>query len=300
METGGRQGEYITLSHCWGTPESQTKTTKKLLEQYELDIPEKSLGQTYKDAVTVTRAFNISYLWIDSLCIVQGDTAEWEAESAKMASIYENSYLTICATHAKDGHGGLFSDRQLTTKRAVPFALGTLANNPPITVYGRWEFEHHRGNKGGNEYSARTTEPLNRRGWAFQERLLSRRTIDFLSAEIVWQCNRIQRCEYTQIDRMDQTLSDTDSTMFFKTALSLPDIKLSENRPPDDLLFGTSTWENIVTAYTSLQLTFPHDKLPALSGLAQRMARIEAPKARRRSVYLAGLWAYDLPRQLLW
>jgi hypothetical protein len=48
------------------------------------------------------------YIWIDSLCIIQDDIAGWE-KSAKMASICENSALTISAIHASDGDGGCFS-----------------------------------------------------------------------------------------------------------------------------------------------------------------------------------------------
>jgi hypothetical protein len=307
IETKRREGRYLTLSHCWGTPGTQLKTTKDTLARWELEIPESELGQTYKDAITLARVFRIDFLWIDSLCIVQGDMTEWEAESGNMASIFENSYLTICATRAEDGNGGLFSDRQLTTLRTVPFVLGNLddgtteAERQSITVYGRWEFEHHRGNKGGNEYSANTIEPLSRRGWAFQERLLSRRTLDFLSAEVVWQCERLQRCECTQLDRLDESSRGTDSTMFFKTALSSPETKLvKQHSSPEDSIFETNTWESVVTAYTSLKLTYPSDKLPALSGLAQRMARITTGEERTNGQYIAGLWRDALPRQLLW
>jgi hypothetical protein len=51
------------------------------------------LCKTYKDAIALTHALGISFLWIDSLCIIQDDAADWEAESGNMASIYENSYL---------------------------------------------------------------------------------------------------------------------------------------------------------------------------------------------------------------
>lgn len=37
---------------------------------------------------------------------MQGDEEDWDAESVKMAAIYENSYLTIAATAATDGTKG--------------------------------------------------------------------------------------------------------------------------------------------------------------------------------------------------
>jgi hypothetical protein len=46
------------------------------------------------------------YLWIDSLCICQDDSEDWERESANMAAVYSNSYLTIAATNAKNNAVG--------------------------------------------------------------------------------------------------------------------------------------------------------------------------------------------------
>ena len=50
------------------------------------------------------------YIWIDSLCIVQDDQKDWEVESARMATIFEGSELTIAATDSPDPEDGLFLD----------------------------------------------------------------------------------------------------------------------------------------------------------------------------------------------
>ena len=50
----------------------------------------------------------------------------------------------------------------------------------------------------------------------------------------------------------------------------------------------------VVRTYSGLDFSFQSDKLPALSGLAQRMARVKACR------YLAGIWEHDLPCHLLW
>ncbi|QKD61462.2 uncharacterized protein FOBCDRAFT_281095 [Fusarium oxysporum Fo47] len=49
--------------------------------------------QPYK---LVCRALGIRYLWVDALCIIQGDAGDWSQESFQMSKIYENSYLTLC------------------------------------------------------------------------------------------------------------------------------------------------------------------------------------------------------------
>lgn len=77
-------------------------------------------------------------------------------------------------------------------------------------------------------------------------------------------------------------------------------------------------------AYTILSLTFEYDRLPALSGFASRQSRLyhakwdnlvhmvyrdgvympETPhgpkKTDLRLQYLAGLWEFELPKNLLW
>jgi hypothetical protein len=43
-----------------------------------------------------------SYLWIDSLCIIQDSKEDWANECSHMAGVYTNSYLTIAAVSCKD------------------------------------------------------------------------------------------------------------------------------------------------------------------------------------------------------
>jgi hypothetical protein len=54
-----------------------------------------------------------------------------------------------------------------------------------------------------------------------------------------------------------------------------------------------------VTDYSPRQLTFPSDKLPAISGLASKFHGI-AEACNRGSRYLAGLWEKDLMMELSW
>ena len=53
-------------------------------------------------------------------------------------------------------------------------------------------------------------------------------------------------------------------------------------------------WESIVEQYSRRQLTYPSDKLPALSGLASHNAGLTGHK------YLAGVWHEELAQSLLW
>lgn len=57
------------------------------------------------------RKLGVRYLWIDALCITQDDQKDWQRESGRMASIYDSSYLTICATRARDVEDGYLGPR---------------------------------------------------------------------------------------------------------------------------------------------------------------------------------------------
>jgi hypothetical protein len=71
------------------------------------------LPETYRDAIDVTRSLGVRYIWIDALCIIQSttDQSDWESESSKMATIFENGLVTIAATSSSDCHGGLYLEQ---------------------------------------------------------------------------------------------------------------------------------------------------------------------------------------------
>ena len=78
VETNGRCGQHATLSHCWGARDQwPLRTTKANLPDHLKGIPHRLLPKTFQDAVVVTRALGLRYLWIDSLCIIQDDEGDW-------------------------------------------------------------------------------------------------------------------------------------------------------------------------------------------------------------------------------
>jgi hypothetical protein len=62
---------YASLSHCWGVHvpvkllASNLSIFKHLIQIFELP-------KTVQDAIDVARRSDIEYIWIDSLCIIQG------------------------------------------------------------------------------------------------------------------------------------------------------------------------------------------------------------------------------------
>jgi hypothetical protein len=101
------KGLWVSLSHCWGGS-SPLQTTTGNLESHMAGLPG-PFPQTFADAVAVTRMLGLRYLWIDSLCIIQDSHEDWVHESAHMATVYENAYVTISADAAKDSFQGFLS-----------------------------------------------------------------------------------------------------------------------------------------------------------------------------------------------
>ncbi|KAK1707868.1 hypothetical protein BDP67DRAFT_581527 [Colletotrichum lupini] len=57
------------------------------LEEHKEGIITATMPQTFQDAVTMTRKLGIRYLWIDALCIVQDDIADWSREASTMGDV---------------------------------------------------------------------------------------------------------------------------------------------------------------------------------------------------------------------
>lgn len=108
-------GPYVTLSHCWGKV-PLIQLLRSNMEAFRLGITKDDLPKTFQDALVVTRRLGVSYLWIDSLCILQDkdDLSDWAKESAMMGRVYSNSYCNISASAAVDSSRGLFFPRSAT------------------------------------------------------------------------------------------------------------------------------------------------------------------------------------------
>ena len=173
---------YAALSYCWGGDQEQ-KTTTQNLQKREIDgVKLAELPKVLRDAVTVTMQLGLSYLWIDSLCIVQDDKLDKEAEVAKMADIYSGAYVTISAASSSSAHEGFLRDRNPSKNRRHVVPIKTLC---PDGKAG-WVYIYRP------EVYQPKEEPLNTRGWTLQEHLLSPRLLIYGSWQLRWVCKTLQ------------------------------------------------------------------------------------------------------------
>lgn len=281
-------GNYVALSHCWGPKQVHPpETNLSNLKQRQEGIDLTTLPSTFRDAVLVTRNLNIQYLWIDSLCIVQDDTSDWQTESSKMAGYYRDAYLVISAAEAEDSTQGFLNDGEADPRLDAyrPVEVGQI-QNPDSTISriytrcleGDSSSDHHR--------ELLEVTPLNKRAWALQEYILAKRIVHFTEAEMLWECTECLRCECMEMDHT----ADDDSVhpgILRKGQLLL--LRYQEDRPSLHEL-----WLGLLEEYSLRDLSYNSDLLPALSGLAKLW------HSRGAGKYLAGFWKEHILESIVW
>ncbi|KAJ0421268.1 heterokaryon incompatibility protein-domain-containing protein [Aspergillus carlsbadensis] len=141
-----RDARYAALSYCWGSPaeaRSQLKTTQDTLNAHLNKIALPSLPQTVWDAVMVCRELEIQFLWVDALCIIQGDAEDWERESMEMANVYSNAFITIGALQGDSCNNWrliveYYSSRSLTYFADVLPAISAIARRSTHKCRGKY------------------------------------------------------------------------------------------------------------------------------------------------------------------
>jgi hypothetical protein len=287
LTTPGEKGRYAALSHCWGG-NVPSRTLLSNLEDHIVSLPD-NLPQTFKDAISVVRALEIKFLWIDSLCIIQDSMDDWRAESANMAHVYANAHITIAADAAADSFSGFLTapSRQVPPQKSICYNDGQGVSSHPgpgvIHVRKRGflaeELPFHCW-ASPDKTSGRSK--LSTRGWVFQERLLSPRTVHFSEHEMAWECRSLCNCECSAMSLRTLRTTSVIKHFLYPRQLDLPAFEAS--------------WRNeIIPAYTRLNLTVQTDRLPALAGLSQAAERLRAGDQ-----FLAGLWRKTLAVDALW
>ncbi|KJX98682.1 hypothetical protein TI39_contig397g00015 [Zymoseptoria brevis] len=273
----GPQLQYAALSHCWGGSQPIKLLTANQ-DAFKSSIPHSNLPPTFRDAIAVSRELSIRYLWIDSLCIIQNDALDWEREAAQMGQVYSSAFLVISAASSANAETHFLGPRDKSMlPKSFPFAPPSSNTTIPLLARRRhlkavpMEQGLHEPPFTSPWASLKRPDPLFTRAWCFQESHLATRILHFTTASTLFECRTHRRSED-----------------------ALPPYPLLSRGPlplvPDDL-----QWRMLVKSYTSRQLTFPSDKLVALSGIAAK-----SPQASHGARYLAGLWDESLLLDLLW
>ncbi|KAI0174939.1 heterokaryon incompatibility protein-domain-containing protein [Pestalotiopsis sp. NC0098] len=179
IEPHGQSGQYACLSYCWGGVDTFV-TTQSTIGSRRSGFDVSQLPKTLSDAVKTVRHLGIRYLWVDSLCICQDDPEDWARESSRMADVYSNAYLVIAANRSADASGGCFHSR--TAQSSCQVELPGYADN----VHVRFVFISDEIDW---DQAGFPDEPLSKRAWGLQERVLARRVLHFNSRQLYYECD---------------------------------------------------------------------------------------------------------------
>lgn len=277
---------YAALSYCWGgkSPfkDDMLNKAKKDIAAMERSLHFSQISAVYQDAVKTTRHLGIRYLWIDALCIAQGDVNEWKTESLKMAETYSHAFVTIAADASStcdesfldiQPYRGLSAGIEVPGSEFCGVGSRSFARIADESLYKHYD-------KTGFPPCASMME---KRGWTFQEGLLSRRVLSFRHTNVHFRC----------MERVD---GDYDHDFLFPTDSSWREMLRSPTTASLTAADVLNVWDGVLKNFTPRDLTEADDRLVAIAGVAT----VLRSRSGAGNLYWAGLWKDLFVEQLLW
>lgn len=279
---------YCTLSHCWGDGKGMLKLENRTMKDLYAGKRKTALPLTFREAMDFALKLEIRYMWIDSLCIIQDDMSDWGSESLNMSYIYANAEVNIAATANPHPHMRLFRERRRDVVRPVLVSVSAQPfQSYPIQPgqYGLFDMYLWTLNI--------TEQPLNRRAWVFQERLMSPRIVHFTKDQVIWQCRSMNATEVYPTGVLPAIMRDSGQGLLHRRA----DVASWIGQDPCQSLRACNIcrqWGSLVQSYSKGNLTFPDDRPVAVLGLAKEVEQLIQDR------YVLGMFRHHLLRQLCW
>ncbi|KAH6968100.1 heterokaryon incompatibility protein-domain-containing protein [Fusarium avenaceum] len=274
------QMDYVALSHCWGggSPLTLTKTNEG---EYQRHIPMNDLPTTFQEAMLACSELGFSYIWIDSLCIIQefDEQADWKEQAAEMDSVYGNAALNLCMAGSANPSEPSFGSRD--TDLILPVCIS-------LTAFDGDLVELRLVPDSTFECDIKDS-PLRKRGWVFQEWYLAKRSLIFARMQLWWHCREMLACETFP--------HGTEGTIYewcLGDVKSMKDIAYGTETSPS---FSQSLWWRLIKQYAGTRLTKEaKDRVIAFSGMSKAFGQTH----QMQDEYMAGMWRCNLPQALLW
>lgn len=320
---------YAALSYKWGGIHEPRLTRSRLhgATASALQFDLEALPKTIADAVKVSEAFGIKHLWVDALCIIQDDGADKATEIGQMSQIYRHATVTILASRANSTSEGFLHCRH---------GKGC-HENATESFLSKCNFQLPYRTSSGEQSSIIITkhgdvhqhkEPLDARGWAFQEALLSPHIISYGKFRTVFHCSHLAQSEVYRFSDNGNLIPDSDITTLRRHVREISSKHYTgsnrehnqqgpdHNRPvngsvsvmtdnvarhrmiPQGYEWNRTSalqeWSILVRPYTKRELSNPRDRLNAAAALAEVFA------IYLKDGYVAGFGRSDLLKALLW
>jgi hypothetical protein len=236
----GQDFTYLILSYCWGAGNENSKTTRSNLEGCVRGFVLSDLPKTIQDAILLTRMMGYRYLWVDAICIIQGQRGDFQSESPKMGDYYSNAACCISAAVANDSSEGFLTPRPLARYPIENFAVRLANHSPDDPGYTIFK---------PNDKSLRRClleSPLSTRGWCLQETALPKRILHCTLQGLYLECPSFIFLEGAKVPW------DGD----YRGLRYSPRVILSF--PDDEVLFSHG-WYSLVSLFSRTDLTYEID-----------------------------------------
>ncbi|WAO82883.1 HET domain-containing protein [Fusarium falciforme] len=264
MEPRDIRAKYIAVSYCWGPTSPDTYLTNaSTLEAKKAGIRFQDLPPLFQDVVSCSRSLGIEYVWIDRLCIIQGQDEDFKRQAAKMHQIYGNATLTIAAASAASENDRILVPRDM---KGQAFNLNLNIDGIGSLKLGARRRTHTLGTEDkGGDYGKIST-----RAWIWQERLLSGRMIFYTPSALKFECNQHSIWEGFAPDVTGHSWSAQLNNI------------------------SHTSWTSLVEEYMSRDITRQSDRLPAMDSVMKRISQSQGWSP------LWGMWANMLVESLGW
>lgn len=231
------------------------------------------------DAIQVCQALNLTFLWVDSLCIMQDAADELKEQIQRMDAIYSLATITIVEATSSEPRQGLECLRSRSPKQKTVCIDGFRF----VLAQPRLDATLHK-----SEWFTR--------GWTYQELLLSKRLLVFTSSQVHHVCQTEAFAEDT-VRPLDAKNSPQPPQLYLWNLpwLQYPDPQWSS--PKSEWEWKFSCWrfyDEMLVDYGRRKLTKVADYLAAVSGILRTMGR------NCNDIFLCGLPEKLFPYCLLW
>ncbi|OBT80661.1 hypothetical protein VF21_00301 [Pseudogymnoascus sp. 05NY08] len=304
VSTTGKSGTYATLSYCWGLSpsnpwESMYTTTSATLTSQMGGIIFDELPKTLQDAVLVTRALGLKYLWIDALCIIQDSPLDVQREIAAMDSVYGNCEVVICATTSSSSQSGFLNPRR---------DVEPLVNIPFIPceggeggVYGFYDTTTFPAR---NDWQGVEKAEWNKRAWTFQERVVPPRVLHFSTTTLRLEC---RTSDFSELECTPRRVVVGNSVLGNDYRYLGVLERLAAQEPLDKLEIY-ETYYKFACEYSKRSVSFEKDREAAFGAVVVRFGRlveggnksgVPYPSKHTNSPWPSWSW-YSSPNAVSW
>lgn len=250
--------DYVALGYIWGGPPEEQVTTPGFLPS--------RLPAVIEDAIKVTIAMGLQYLWIDRYCILQDDIEDKMHQISNMDIIYINSQFAIIAAAGSDPNYDLpgVGNRVRKTQPSLKFDKWELA---VIPCHPQFHVE-------------RSTWMTH--GWTYQEAILSRRRLTFTDQQVCFECKSVTYRERVPIDV--ENFRDKHPNVYYGKQEIFSHIGASPIFIKDH-----------IASYSNRNLTYPSDILNGMLGIVRAYPSIFKDDLDRRvPPYTYHIWGIPL------